>query len=197
MRDIERRVFPTRELRVADGDAGPRIEGYAALFDTRSEDLGGFVEEIAPGAFGDAIKRSDIRALFNHDPNYVLGRVKSRTLKVTEDKVGLWIENTPPDTSWARDLVVSMRRGDVSQMSFGFTIADDKWKSLPDGRMLRIITQMGQLFDVSPVTYPAYPDTSVAVRSLQDWRAEAERGSLRWKEELEAYRRRQQEALAR
>lgn len=191
----EIRCFRTRELRVVDGAKGPRIEGYAALFNTRSEDLGGFVEVIAPGAFADAIDRSDIRALFNHDPSFVLGRVKSGTLKVSEDRTGLWIENTPPDTQWARDLVTSMRRGDIDQMSFGFTVGKDGARWTPEGNvMIRTVDKIQELFDVSPVTYPAYADTSVAVRSLQDWRKDR---SDDWREELERYTRRHHEAMAR
>src|SRR4051812_3492156 len=115
---IERRYIPATEVRVAGDGNAPVIEGYAALFNSPSQDLGGFVETIAPGAFRDAIPKSDIRALFNHDANFVLGRMKAGTLDVEEDRKGLKIRNTPPDTQWARDLVTSMKRGDVDQMSF-------------------------------------------------------------------------------
>lgn len=174
MSNVERRVVPATELRVANGDAGAndkRIVGHAALFNSLSEDLGGFREVIAPGAFKDAIMASDVRALFNHDPNFVLGRVKAGTLKVSEDERGLAIDNTPPDTQWARDLVTSMERGDIDQMSFGFRIAKggDTW-STTNGQTLRTITKVEELLDVSPVTYPAYPETSVALRSLEAWR---------------------------
>lgn len=166
---IERRYIPATlaELRES-GDDGPSIEGYAALFNVLSEDLGGFREQIAPGAFSSAITTSDIRALFNHDPNYVLGRVAAGTLSVEEDGRGLKMQNTPPDTQWARDLLVSMRRGDVNQMSFGFIVEEDDWEK-KDDIVYRTIKKVAQLFDVSPVTYPAYPDTTVAVRSMDAW----------------------------
>lgn len=171
---VERRFIPATELRIRDGARGATIEGYAALFNSRSEDLGGFVEVIAPGAFRDALVVSDIRALWNHDPNYVLGRVKAGTLEVQEDERGLKIANTPPNTQWAKDLLESMRRGDVDQMSFAFRVdkGGSHWEE--EGEMLvRTITKVSEVRDVSPVTYPAYPDTSVAVRSLREWREAA------------------------
>jgi HK97 family phage prohead protease len=149
-----------------DGDEGanaPKIVGHAALFNSLSQDLGGFREQIAPGAFADSIKSDDIRALWNHDPNYVLGRNKSGTLILKEDKQGLAIECTPPDATWAEDLLVSMRRGDVDQMSFGFQTIEDHWDET-EGGYVRTLLKV-KLFDVSPVTYPAYTETSVAVRS--------------------------------
>jgi uncharacterized protein len=170
MSQIERRFISATEVRVAGEDNAPVIEGYAALFNSDSQDLGGFVERIAPGAFKDAIGKSDIRALFNHDANFVLGRVKSGTLEVEEDKRGLKIRNTPPDTQWARDLVTSMKRGDVDQMSFAFRVGDDEWEKR-DGVIYRTIKQVSELLDVSPVTYPAYTDTTVAARSLTSFLA--------------------------
>lgn len=173
---LERRVIPATELRV-DGDptGEQRIVGYAAVFDSDSEDLGGFIERIAPGAFSAALETSDIRALFNHDPNYVLGRNRSGTLDVKEDDKGLWMEVTPPDAQWARDLMVSINRGDISQMSFAFRIekGGDEWeKPTTGGPMRRTIKRVKEVADVSPVTYPAYPDTQVALRSREEWEAE-------------------------
>lgn len=163
--DIERRMFSSTDLRVARSAQGMRIEGHAALFDSRSDDLGGFVEEIAPGAFHDAIPRSDVRALWNHNPDYVLGRTRSGTLTIREDARGLWFSNQVPDTQWARDLMVSIQRGDVSQMSFAFRIetGGDQWRR--EGKtQIRRIVRFSQLYDVSPVTYPAYRETSVSQR---------------------------------
>lgn len=162
-KEIERRVFKA-ELR-ADGDGGV-IVGYAAVFNSESEDLGGFVEVIKPGAFT-AVLGDDVRALFNHDANYVLGRNRADTLALAETKRGLEARIKPPETQWASDLLTSMRRGDVDQMSFGFTVAEggDDWQKRKDGIVQRTIKRIGRLFDVSVVTYPAYPETSVAVRS--------------------------------
>ena len=141
--------------------------GYAARFNELSEVMWGFREKISPGAFIDALKTSDVRALWNHDPNHVLGRAKAGTLKVWEDEVGLRYEVVPPDAQWAQDLLRSMERGDVDQSSFAFTVAKDEWND--DEEMpVRTIVKVERLYDVSPVTYPAYPSTTSGVRSLED-----------------------------
>lgn len=169
----ERRSFTVKELRVQDnGDKPAKITGYAAVFNSLSEPLsdwwaGTFREMIRPGAFKNAIERDDVRALWNHDPNYVLGRNKSGTLSLSEDDVGLKIEITPPDAQWARDLMESMRRGDVDQMSFGFRVVTDAWR-MQDGEDIRELLDV-ELFDVSVVTYPAYTETSAAVRSKRNY----------------------------
>ena len=158
----ERRVFSSHELR-AEGEANaPMIVGYIARFNSLSDDLGGFIEMIRPGAFAKTIQESDIRALWQHNPEMVLGRTKNGTLKLREDDVGLLAEITPPDTTWARDAVASIRRGDVDQASFGFDVVRDEWnwENRPNIRTLVEV----KLFDVSPVTFPAYPATSMAVR---------------------------------
>lgn len=165
---IERRTLQTSELRVLDSTDGPVIEGYAAVFDQWSEDLGGFREMIAPGAFAAALDGTpDVRALVNHDPNYVLGRTGPLTLVLAQDEVGLRMTARPPDTQWARDLLVSMRRGDVNQMSFSFEVAREgqRWEDTPLG-VRRWVTQIERLYDVSVVTFPAYPQTSAQARAL-------------------------------
>jgi len=165
---IERRNFNLSELRAITDDKGLRkITGYAAVFNSPT-DVGWFREKIEPGAFGASIGSDDIRALWNHDSNYVLGRNKSGSLMLVEDLHGLKIEIDPPDTQWARDLMVSMERGDVSQMSFGFQTLTDRWE-LQDGKEIRTLEKV-KLFDVSPVTFPAYPDTEVGLRSLEEYR---------------------------
>jgi HK97 family phage prohead protease len=171
---IERRFLALDGLAVEQRDDGVRrIVGHAAIFNSLSEDLGGFREKIAPGAFAEAIGRDDVRALWNHDANFVLGRVRAGTLTMREDERGLAVEIDPPDTQWARDLLVSMARGDVTQMSFGFRVerGGQSWEKTDEGNV-RTITR-ASLFDVSPVTYPAYADTDVAVRSLAQWQAES------------------------
>lgn len=157
-----------------DGE-GSKIIGHAAVFNSLSDDLGGFREQIAPGAFTEAVKTDDIRALWNHDPNYVLGRNRSKTLRLSEDTKGLAIEIDPPDTQWARDLMISIERGDVSQMSFAFSVKPNgqNWGKDDDGKVVRTLTNV-RLYDVSPVTYPAYQQTDVALRSMEQWRKESE-----------------------
>jgi len=171
----ERRFLPLGIQIETREDGKVKIAGYAAKFGKISEDLGGFREKIAHGAFKKALKTSDPRALFNHNRDFVLGRQSAGTLAVKEDKEGLYIEIDPPDTTFARDLMVSIRRGDITQQSFGFTVAKDSWEDLEKGSMpLRTLEEIGELFDVSPVTYPAYPDTEVALRSLDTAKAGGE-----------------------
>lgn len=173
--EIEKRMH-VAELRVERSETeAPKIRGYAAVFDSLSEDLGGFTERINAGAFAEAIRRDDVRALINHDPNLVLGRNRSGTLTMREDGSGLAVEITPPDTQAARDLLALMERGDVSQMSFAFTVSkeDQSWERSGEGPWIRTIRRVARLFDVSVVTYPAYPATSAAMRALEQYQQEA------------------------
>lgn len=146
------------------------LEGHAAIFNAEAR-IGIFNEKIIPGAFSGAIN-DDVRALFNHDPNIVLGRNRSGTLQLNEDSKGLYVKIFPPDTQIARDIVTSIKRGDISQMSFAFSIlpGGDVW-DLTGDVPLRSITKV-KLYDVSPVTFPAYENTDVAVRSLDVFMAE-------------------------
>lgn len=170
---IERRAFTADGFKVETREDGkPRLIGHAAVFNSLSEDLGGFREQIAPGAFADAIAGDDVRALFNHDPNFILGRNRSKTLVLSEDARGLAIEVMLPDTQMVRDLVLApIERGDVSQMSFGFSVrpGGQDWAKDDEGRVIRTLKKL-RLYDVSPVVYPAYPETDVAVRSFADWK---------------------------
>ncbi len=164
---IERRYFAS-ELRAEGGEGEPRrIVGYGAVFNSLSEDLGGFREMIMPGAFASAIAEDDVRALFNHDASLVLGRNRAGTLRLSEDELGLRYEIDPPDTQYARDLLVSLDRGDVDQSSFGFMAVEESWRSPTEEQPLpiRMLHQV-RLFDVSPVTFPAYHATSVSARAL-------------------------------
>jgi len=165
---IERRVWDLAELRIAlEGDKRT-IQGYAAVFDSMSQPLGAFREVIRKGAFKRSVRESDIRALWNHDPNYVLGRKSARTLRLEEDDKGLQTRIFPPSTTWANDLMTSIERGDVSQMSFGFHMVKERWLDPgKDGLPVRELLEV-RLFDVSPVTFPAYQQTEVHVRALMD-----------------------------
>ena len=158
------------EKRALNDGVSTVIVGYASVFNRESENLGGFVEIIEPGAFRDAIMKDDVRALFNHDDNLVLGRVKSRTLEMSEDELGLRVSIVPPETTYARDLMAVMARGDVSQMSFAFTLdrEDQEWtEDKTRGLYVRKIKRIRRLYDVSVVTNPAYPDTTVAASQLR------------------------------
>ena len=158
----------------AEGDAAkPVIVGYAAVFNTPTDIGGYFREQIRSGAFGPALSGSDVHALFNHDDNVVLGRMKAGTLRLAEDAKGLRVEIDPPDTQDARDLMAKMKRGDIDQMSFAFTMRGGKqeWDESEDPPM-RTIVQVGELYDVSVVTRGAYPTTEVGIRSLDGARKE-------------------------
>lgn len=142
------------------------LYGYAAKFDKLSEDLCGFKEKIRQGAFKNTINQgADVRALFNHDPNLILGRTKSQTLRIFEDKTGLGYEIKLPGTTYAQDLKESITRGDISQNSFAFQTIKDEWTH--GENQVRELIEV-KLFDVSPVTYPAYQDTDLKLRSLFD-----------------------------
>lgn len=168
--NIERRNYTIESITFEEReDNRKHLVGHAAVFDGEF-DTGYFVERVASGAFSKSLKKDDVRALWNHDPNYVLGRNKAKTLTLREDEKGLLVDITPPDTQWARDLVVSIERGDVTQMSFGFEPLDIEWirgeKNKPDTRILKEV----RLWDVSPVTFPAYVDTDIAARSYEAWK---------------------------
>ena len=179
--EVERVRVKLQELRVASsGDPQKKNElvvtGYAALFESRSEDLGGFVEEIDRGAFADSLKKSDldVRFLINHDSNLVLARTKSGTLELSEDARGLRIYARVAPYSYAEDLKIAIERGDIDQMSFAFTVEEDSWAAADDGTPLRRVHRVKDLFDVSVVTYPAYAETKTEVLARAISRGELE-----------------------
>lgn len=165
--NTERRYL-TQEFRVSPEGETPKIAGYAAVFDSPSLDMG-WTEELDPHAFDNVLgSNPDVRGLFNHDENYVLGRTVANTLRLSVDARGLSYEIDPPDTQLAKDLLVSMRREDISGSSFGFICARDSWTENADGTVTRRILEIDQLLDVSVVTYPAYTAASADLRSLPD-----------------------------
>jgi uncharacterized protein len=163
--EIERRTYGV-ELRTKDSATGAStITGYAAVFNSKSEDLG-FREVIMPGAFDRALKEEhDVRALWNHNADMVLGRTKSGTLRLSVDERGLKIEADMPDTQAGRDAMTLIARGDVDQMSFAFRTISDEWRT-EDGEQIRELRDL-ELLDVSPVAYPAYAATVVSARALE------------------------------
>jgi HK97 family phage prohead protease len=168
----QRRSFTLANVRASDGGSDGKattIDGYAAVFGEWAEIQDwwfGYKERIQDGAFTKTLKEADVRALFNHNPDWVLGRNKAGTLTLREDNHGLASTILPPDTQWARDLVESMRRGDINQMSFGFEVVKDMWVFSKDPTVMdeRTILEV-KLWDVSIVTYPAYAQTEASVRT--------------------------------
>ncbi len=147
-----------------------KMVGHAAVFGQATDIGGWFREQVEPGAFKSSIKKDDVRALFNHDPNFVLGRNTAGTLTMSEDETGLKVSIDPPDTQLARDLAISIARGDINQMSFSFQVLEEEWKMGEKKELdLRTIKKV-RLFDVSPVTFPAYEGTDIAVRSHDVWK---------------------------
>ena len=162
----------TRETRTAGSvepraaDKGAKIGGYAATFGTSTIICDCFEEVIAPGAFDVSLKRGDdVVALFNHDANFLLGRTASKTLVVAEDEKGLTFEVTPPDAGWAKDLVVSVARGDVSTCSFAFIATREEWDET--GNIPKRTILQADLYDVSVVTRAAYDGTSASLRMFE------------------------------
>lgn len=137
---------------------GQTIRGYAAVYNSDSEWMGGFYEQIEKGAF-DEVLDNDVRAYLNHDENYLLGRVSSGTLRISTDERGLFYEVDLPNTTYANDLIELMKRGDINQSSFAFLIDRDRWEER-NGKTYRIIEKVSRLLDVSPVAQPAYPDAT-------------------------------------
>ena len=162
----ERRYTSESDIQLRVEGRDKTIVGYAAVFNTEAEIAPGFMEEVAPGAFARALMEDDVRALWNHNADYVLGRTKSGTLRLSEDVRGLRYEVIPPDTAWARDLITLIKRGDINQSSFGFNVTKQDRKTEDNGRRMRRIIQSVKLYDVSPVTFPAYSETEVHVRRI-------------------------------
>lgn len=167
----ERRAFGSHELRAEEGDEGKILTGYAAVFNVLSVDLGGFREKIKPGAFKGSLA-DDVRALWSHNDEIVLGRTKAGTLELAEDEVGLRFKLKLPNTTAGRDAFESVSRGDVTGVSFGFDTVRDEWAQ--GEPPIRTLVE-ARLWEISPTCFPAYPQTDVAVRSLSQWREAEER----------------------
>ena len=165
-------------MQLREDGAKPILRGYAALFDSWSHPLPGdgftFRERILPGAFDEALAAPDLDVIANyeHANSQILGRSASGTLRLFTDSIGLGFEIDPPDTSLGRDIVTLTKRGDLRGCSFAFTTSDENVDLAEgdDGMMARSIRQVSGLYDVAICTTPAYPDTALAVRSLQAWK---------------------------
>jgi HK97 family phage prohead protease len=168
-REVRSAVTPTRGVLAADvraveqtGDSAV-LRGHAIVFNDLSVDLGGFRERIRPTAVDRLLAEgTDLRALWNHNPDVVIGRVQAGTLSVRKDIRGLRVEIHPP--KWAAGYVESVGRGDISGMSFKFKAVNDDW-SLEGGRAVRDVIDM-HVVEVSVVTFPAYPTTDVSSRDV-------------------------------
>jgi uncharacterized protein len=166
LRGLEFRAAP------AGSDSPGMIAGYAAVYNRLSEDLGGFREKIMPGAFRDVLKQ-DVRALANHSQFHLLGRTKAGTLRLKDSAHGLLDEIDLPSNQIGRDTAESVRRGDMDGQSFSFRVLPEDvqwdWDTTPPTRMIH---RFEEIYDVGPVTTPAYTDTSVSMRTLESARAQ-------------------------
>lgn len=168
--NAERR-FVSYPVEMREESEGTTVEGIASRVN-EWYDLGGYEERVAKGAF-DEVMKDDVRALFNHEPNFVLARTKSKTLELFTDKDGnLAYRFKMPNRSYGKDLADALRSGDVDQSSFAFTISSDTWEYKDENPDLkkhrRTINKIGRLYDVSPVTYPASPSTTVGMRTIEN-----------------------------
>jgi HK97 family phage prohead protease len=164
----EQRYSHLRMQDAADGKPAMFV-GYAVVYNSLSVDLCGFREIIKPGCFTEALKTADVRALIDHNPSLLLGRNKSGSLRLFDETKGLRVEIDVNATSYAQDLVITIGDGSKDGMSFGFEAEEDEWETDKEGCMIRSVCRAG-IFDVSAVTYPAYIDSSIALRSLDHWK---------------------------
>jgi HK97 family phage prohead protease len=167
----QRTIVSNLRLR-ADGDEGHVLIGHAPVWNRYSQNLGGFVEQVAEGACTQTVAEGDIRGLLNHDPSLLLGRHQAgrekNTMDLEEDKEGLRFEIDMPDTQVGRDLVVSAGRGDIDGASFSFRTVEVDWGFTPEDFPLRTLKVI-RLYDTGPVVYPAYLDSESGLRaSLPD-----------------------------
>ena len=177
---MEKRLFNIENRFETKEDGQEVVTGYGSIFNSRSENLGGFYEYISPTAISEeTIAKSDTRALINHDQNLILARQSAGTLNLSIDEKGLKYEfEIPEGLSYGKDLAINMKNGNINQSSFAFTVAEDEWSTDEDGNDIRTITSIDRLYDVSPVTYPAYKmadsDLVVAQRGLAMYKEKQE-----------------------
>lgn len=186
--DIERRYFTEGlEYRAKEDGTGGILRGYALKFGS-VYDMGWFTEEVDRRALENA-DMSDVRVLMNHDPNMILGRTAAKTARVGVDKTGLWYEVELPDSPNGQNARVAIERGDITQSSWGFMLRytkesnGDRWEKR-EGKEHRVLTDVKMVFDASPVTFPANPDTTVAKRNF-DIQSQIEETEIRDTEDIE------------
>jgi HK97 family phage prohead protease len=163
---VEKRFNSNHEVRT-EGETR-KIKGYAAVFNAFAEIGDRFREKIAPGAFAESLSKDDIRALWSHNPDWIIGRNKNGSLKLQEDQHGLGFELELPDTTIGRDTFENVRSGLVTGVSFGFRVLKDSWERGQEGKPHIRTLELVELIEISPVAFPAYEQTHVAARSSEE-----------------------------
>ncbi|WP_242145892.1 MULTISPECIES: HK97 family phage prohead protease [unclassified Bacillus cereus group] len=172
------------EIREANEEEGKRTISGAIKYNTESAEMRDwwgdtFVEEIAEGAFDESLKVRDVVGLWSHDTSQVLGNTKSNTLRIENDKKELRFELDIPNTTVGNDAWELIQRGDVDGVSFGMKVIKDKWSSeeRENGKLYKRSILNAELYEISPVAFPAYPANEVNVRSLDDFKANEKRAA--------------------
>ena len=189
-----RELLTTEPLEIREDDDGKRtLSGYAVKWEMKSQPMGWFrrfKEQFKRGAFADSLTKDDQRYLWSHDISKVLGRTKNGTLRLYEDNIGLRFELDLPNTTLGNDTYESIKRGDVDGVSFGFRMKKEEWDESDPDNVVRTISQ-ADLFEISAVAFPAYPDSEVQARSesdpYQQYKQEQEQRSKRKKLLLQTY----------
>ena len=180
-----RELLTTDPLEIREEDDGKRtLSGYAVKWEMKSQPMGWFrrfKEQFKRGAFADSLTKDDQRYLWSHDISKVLGRTKNGTLRLYEDNIGLRFELDLPNTTLGNDTYESIKRGDVDGVSFGFRMKKEEWDESDPDNVLRTISQ-ADLFEISAVAFPAYPDSEVQARSESDpYQQYKQEQEQRWK----------------
>lgn len=183
----EKRELPHSNIEIRESEEGVRtIEGYAVKWEMKSQSMGYFLrfkEQFKKGAFTDSLTNEDQRALWSHDTSKVLGRTKNGTLRLYEDDIGLRFELDLPNTTLGNDAYETIKRGDVDGVSFGFRMRKQEWDESDPDNVVRTISQ-ADLFEISPVGFPAYPDSQVSARSEYPYKSYLEEKKIHENQEL-------------
>lgn len=169
--NLRRRFFQTDKLELREDGEKPQLTGYGIVYGQRTQLWEDLWEVIHPGAATEYLATDpDIRCAFNHSRDNIFGRTKSGTLNLHEDDFGVLYVVSPPDAQWSRDVMESIRRGDIDGSSFTFGVEpqDERVTKQPDGTYLREIFKLSVIGEMGPVSYPAYTGTTAYARSLQE-----------------------------
>lgn len=171
--ELEKRGLISEGIEIREAENGSKtISGYAVKWEMKSQTMGywyRFKEQFKKGSFSDSLSADDQRALWSHDTSQVLGRTKNSTLRLFEDDIGLRFELDLPPTTLGNDVFQTIKRGDVDGVSFGFKMIKEEWDESDPENIVRSVIK-AKLFEISPVAFPAYPDSEVSARSYDPYK---------------------------